>query len=200
VKKLPILISFTGHAAMVAFVTTFHQRHVGVSLPEFYHVTLINVQAAVKEHPIETAPAKNEVVVRQSNKGMTNPEKRSEEISNKDTIPSADGSEPNTDPIKVSVDEFPFTYYLNLIRHRIQERWKPPYQDMDGASMISTAVSFHVNRSGDILDIVLERPSGRFLFDTAAQRAVYDVNPLPALPDAYSGDRLTVHIEFEARH
>jgi TonB family protein len=62
---------------------------------------------------------------------------------------------------------------------------------------MSTVVGFQVLRNGKIVNINIEKSSGRYLFDQAAQRAVYSANPLPPLPDEFGGEHLSVHIEFE---
>lgn len=100
--------------------------------------------------------------------------------------------------VKVDTKDFPFAYYLNLLRYRVQENWNPPYQETGEEKKISSIVGFQVNRDGKITAMEVETPSGKFLFDQAALRAVSAAGPLPPLPDEFSGDKLTVHIEFEA--
>jgi TonB family protein len=100
--------------------------------------------------------------------------------------------------VKVDIQDFPFTYYLNLLRYRVRENWYPPYQESGEASKISVVVGFRVERQGKITQINVETSSGKFLFDQAAVRAVSTAGPLPPLPDEYLNETLTVHIEFEA--
>lgn len=100
--------------------------------------------------------------------------------------------------VKVDIQDFPFTYYLNLLRYRVRENWYPPYQETGEQSSISVVVGFRVERNGSISQINVENSSGKFLFDQAAVRAVSTAGPLPPLPDEYAKEALTVHIEFEA--
>ncbi len=61
---------------------------------------------------------------------------------------------------------------------------------------MTAVVGFRVLRDGNVTGITLEAPSNRFLFDQAAQRAIYAMGKLPPLPQEFSGDFLTVHIEL----
>lgn len=100
--------------------------------------------------------------------------------------------------VKIASENFPFAYYLNLIRYRVQENWEPPYQATARREKISSVVGFRVLRNGKIEAVNVEISSGKFLFDQAGQRAVLTAGPLPPLPQEFREDFLTVHIEFEA--
>lgn len=100
--------------------------------------------------------------------------------------------------VKVDTQDFPFSYYLNLLRYRVRENWYPPYQETGEEGKINAVVGFRVERNGRITQINVETSSGKFLFDQAAVRAVSTAGPLPPLPDEYLKEALTVHIEFEA--
>lgn len=104
------------------------------------------------------------------------------------------GSPAVTD-IRVDNPDFHFIYYLNLIRYRIQENWRPPQSSArpDTKAM----VRFHIARNGAINQIALEHPSGNFLFDQSAQRAVQMIQRFPPLPEEYQAEELVVHLEFE---
>ena len=49
---------------------------------------------------------------------------------------------------------------------------------------------------GAIQAPMVESPSGNFLFDQAALRAVTQANPLPPLPDQFEDEYLGVHFSF----
>ncbi|RQW00344.1 MAG: TonB family protein [Calditrichaeota bacterium] len=100
--------------------------------------------------------------------------------------------------LKVDTRDFPYSYYLNLLRYRVQENWNPPFQETRKNQKISAIVRFKILRNGKITAVEVENSSERFLFDQAALRAVYAAGPLPPLPDEFSGEDLGVHIEFEA--
>ena len=99
--------------------------------------------------------------------------------------------------LKIDAKDFPFAYYLTILQNRVQSNWQPPFQTSTQQEKMSTVIGFQVLRNGKIVNINIEKSSGRYLFDQAAQRAVYSANPLPPLPDEFSGDHLSVHIEFE---
>jgi len=103
-----------------------------------------------------------------------------------------------TNQIKVEIQDFTFTYYLNIIHHRIQKQWNPSYQSQAENTTINTIVEFTVLRDGTIRNIAIEKSSERFLFDQAAQRAIYALGQLPPLPQQFNNDQLFVHIQFEA--
>jgi TonB family protein len=100
--------------------------------------------------------------------------------------------------VKIEGKNFPFAYYLNLIRYRVRENWEPPYQVSLKKEKINTIIGFKVLRDGRIESINIEIPSGKFLFDQAAQRAILSVGQLPPLPQEFKEEFLVVHIEFEA--
>jgi TonB family protein len=109
-------------------------------------------------------------------------------------VATGDSAITGTNRMKIEISNFPFAYYLNILKFRIQENWRPP----PGRSKRETAVvGFTISRQGKISKIVLEKSSGKHHFDQAAQRAVHYADPLPPLPSDFIEDFLSVHIEFE---
>lgn len=106
----------------------------------------------------------------------------------------ADSALTGTNRLKIDTQDFPFAWYLNLMRFRIKDNWKPPPGHQKKQSAI---VSFRVLRNGKISNIKVERSSGHFIFDQAAQRAIHYASPLPPLPPEFYENHLSVHIEFE---
>jgi TonB family protein len=130
-------------------------------------------------------------------KTVKSAKKREERVEQEETKRQA--SRPSGDKeVKVDIQDFPFTYYLNLLRYRVRENWYPPYQESGEENKMSVVVGFRVERQGKITQINVETSSGKFMFDQAAVRAVSTAGPLPPLPDEYLNEMLTVHIEFEA--
>jgi len=105
-----------------------------------------------------------------------------------DTIPA-----PSTGDIKVDADDFPFMYYLTNIKRKIAAYWNVPGTTADAKYCV---VYFRVLRSGAVQSPMVESPSGSFLFDQAALRAVTQASPLPPLPNAFKDDYLGVHFSF----
>lgn len=98
--------------------------------------------------------------------------------------------------LKIDTKDFPFAYYINLIRNRITDNWRPP---LTRKKQPGTLVGFRILRNGKIMDVVVEKSSNNFMFDQAALRAVHFASPLPPLPAEFLEDQLSVHIEFEMK-
>ena len=181
------------------------------SLPRIRNVVevaLVSVPRSVEAVPEEAEPPKPERPREPSPDVVVKPKEESVEktaaVENK-AIPKASESDSLGSTagvaggqVKVETENFPFAYYLALIRYRIQENWRPPVQNTGDRDKMTAIVGFRVLRDGRIQDVNLEMSSGRFLFDQAAQRAIHVMGNLPPLPDDFSGDHLTVHIEFES--
>ncbi len=213
--KKPLILSLILHICMLGTFITWGT----ISYPwprrfEVYPVQLITVptpKPPVKLEKKVTFPPKQEVpkpkpkAVHPSKVDKKVPIKP--EIAKKSQKQPLKQSENNTkdneeylpanNQIKIETQKFPFAYYLNLIRYRVQENWDPPFQANTKKESISAVVGFKVLRDGRIADVVVENPSGIFLFDQAARRAVLTAGPLPPLPDEFTEEYLTVHMEFE---
>ena len=88
--------------------------------------------------------------------------------------------------------DFPYTLYLNQMKRLIGARWIRP-KVAEGPTAI---VYFRIERDGTIRDSKLISSSGSGVFDRAAERAVIEASPLPALPFGYSAPYLGVHLTF----
>jgi len=99
--------------------------------------------------------------------------------------------------IQLDVVEFPFTYYLAIIRSRIQTNWEPPVHPSRRALSKRTVVRFRIQRSGQITDISVAQGSGDYLYDQSCVRAVTLANPLPPLPFDFPRKSLGVGFAFK---
>ncbi|MBI5235148.1 MAG: TonB family protein [Deltaproteobacteria bacterium] len=82
--------------------------------------------------------------------------------------------------------------YYALIRDRVQENWKYPFQD-DKALI---TISMKIGRTGALLDVALEKGSGNALLDSSLINAVKKAAPFPPLPHGFEGDFLETGIRF----
>jgi protein TonB len=82
--------------------------------------------------------------------------------------------------------------YLGVMQQRIQANWNSR-QEVAG----STLVRFRILRDGSIVDMEIERSSGFYALDYAAQRALVATRKLPPLPTAFPNSSLTVHLMFD---
>jgi protein TonB len=93
--------------------------------------------------------------------------------------------------LKVEGRPFPFPGYLERLVQKLYRSFRPTTREQ-----LHALVYFEVERTGKVSGIDLEEPSGNFLFDQSAVRAVSDASPMPPLPDGYTGDYLGVHFDF----
>ena len=171
---------------------------------QVYQVDLVTMQPEVKaaEPDIETvSPESGPDVLSKvriespKEASRTEPAKRPETR----TQPAAREPEAASGPrLQVEGEPFPYNYYLETLRKRIEENWNPPFQDVDQQKKISAVVKFQISRNGSIEHVSLEKRTGRFMFDQAAQRAVFDAGKMPTLPPEFKGRFITVHVEFES--
>jgi TonB family protein len=92
---------------------------------------------------------------------------------------------------------FPFAYYRAILTDRLRSTWSRPLVPGGLSAPIRATVRFEVLRGGAIADVSMVGSSGYSPLDRSAQRAVYDANPLPPLPEEFAGHRLAVHFFFE---
>lgn len=98
----------------------------------------------------------------------------------------------STGHMVLDTEEFPFHYYLTTMKRKIAANWSVP-----GAGQARyCVVHFRVSGNGSIDAPSIETPSGNFLFDQAALRAVVQASPLPPLPPGFPDDYLGVHFSF----
>jgi len=205
--RIPIITSLIIHIMVIGIAAVWSSgfRHWHRKI-DVYQVELVSLPPLPKKITMEETSPKP-VPVEKKIPEMANKEpevktvksakKKDEPVKQEETKKQI--SSPGGDKeVKVDIQDFPFTYYLNLLRYRVRENWYPPYQETGEEGKINVVVGFRVERNGRINQINVETSSGKFLFDQAAVRAVSTAGPLPPLPDEYLKETLTVHIEFEA--
>ena len=90
-----------------------------------------------------------------------------------------------------------FGGYVNLMRDRISQRWNTA--DVRSLPSQKCAVTFTIARNGAVSNVQVSQPSGNYLLDTSAKRAVIDANPLPALPAELQRNEVTVELWFQVQ-
>ena len=93
--------------------------------------------------------------------------------------------------VQLDVGDFCCPEYLEQMMALIQRNWDSNH-NVGG----STTMRFTIIRSGTIERVQVERPSGLFALDNAAQRALL-LTRLPELPLQFPNPSLTVHMRFE---
>ncbi|MCB4756646.1 MAG: cell envelope integrity protein TolA [Elusimicrobia bacterium] len=84
-----------------------------------------------------------------------------------------------------------FRSYLRIIRQRIWSEWTQVY-----GSNQRCIVGMTILKSGDVIDIKLEKSSGDSFYDTVALRAVRNAAPLPPLPAGLTRNEQRFRIQF----
>jgi TonB family protein len=92
--------------------------------------------------------------------------------------------------------DFPYNYYLELVRGKIAEAWKVPSGMVPAGKRIDAQIEFRIMRNGAVVQNRIEIPSGMSAYDQAALRAIVDGRPYPPLPPAFGGEYLVVHFQF----
>jgi TonB family protein len=205
--KNSVLISFSLHVFVIIFLLVWRAEPKRASKAlTIYPVELVSMvqikeNRAPQKEEIKTIPKPEKPPVEEpiniSKKNIKKPTEAKKEApveSVPKPNPPATGA---SGGLKIDTKDFPFAYYLTILQNRVQNNWQPPFQAATQQERIATVVGFQVLRNGKIANVSVEESSGRYLFDQAAQRAVYSANPLPPLPDEFSGEFLSVHIEFE---
>jgi outer membrane biosynthesis protein TonB len=89
------------------------------------------------------------------------------------------------------VKDFCCPEYLIAVTDLIRRNWQQK-QGQDGSSK----VAFTIHRDGTISNVVVEEGANPIL-NVVSQRAIITTQRLTALPAAFTGDHLTVHLIFE---
>ncbi|MAF26457.1 MAG: TonB family protein [Gemmatimonadota bacterium] len=96
----------------------------------------------------------------------------------------------------VEAADFPFAWYLNLLRTKITDSWNPPGRGLFTGGNAPVVVRLELGRDGSVGSVRVETASAVPGLDASARDAVTRASPFPALPDSWEGDRLIVRIRF----
>jgi TonB family protein len=88
-----------------------------------------------------------------------------------------------------------FGAWTTLMRDRIAQHWNR--SNLHSLPSQKCAVSLTIARNGTVSNVHISQPSGDYLLDTSAKRAVLDANPLPSLPPQLPGNDVTVQVWFQ---
>jgi len=96
----------------------------------------------------------------------------------------------------VQAVDFPYAWYLNMLRTRITDAWDPPGESLLTGRSKQVLIAFRVARDGSVNNVAISGASGTPGLDASARRAVERAQPFPPLPDAYDGATLDVAVRF----
>ena len=119
---------------------------------QVYQVDLITMQPEVKaaEPEIETvSPESAPDALSKVHMESPNEEPRTEPVKRTErrAEPEAQKSDAASGPrLQVEGEPFPYNYYLETLRKRIEENWNPPFQEVDQQKKLSALVRFRIRR------------------------------------------------------
>jgi periplasmic protein TonB len=92
-----------------------------------------------------------------------------------------------------------YSWYIEAVKRRIQGNWLQNTIDpgVRAARTAHAVVQFTIERDGSVKDIHITQGSGNYSMDNSGLRAVIASNPMPALPNDYSGSYVTVVFDFD---
>jgi len=96
----------------------------------------------------------------------------------------------------VEAVNFPYEWYLNVLRTKIFAAWDPPGERLLSGHRRDVVVRFRIHRDGSITNVRIDDVSGTPGLDTSAQRAIERGGPYPPLPPAYEEDWLDLGVRF----
>jgi TonB family protein len=114
--------------------------------------------------------------------------------------PETSAAQPATgSTAEVEAVDFPYAWYLNVLRTKITAAWDPPGERMLAGHARQVIVEFRIHRDGRITDVRIGGASGTPGLDASARRAVDAGGPYPPLPPEFEGEWLDVGVRFTVR-
>jgi TonB family protein len=98
---------------------------------------------------------------------------------------------------QIGLSNFPYQYYLQIIRDRISSNWFTALVDPGVEGTLQTAVYFRIFRNGTISNVEVRESSSVRAFDSSAVRAIMNSAPFPPLPADYDEQYLGIILIFE---
>ncbi|HMB68472.1 MAG TPA: TonB family protein [bacterium] len=111
---------------------------------------------------------------------------------------SAASVPPSENTASVEVVNFPYEWYLNVLRTKILAAWDPPGERLLTGHRRDVVVRFRLHRDGSITNVRIDGASGTPGLDASAQRAIDRGGPYPPLPPAYEEQWLDLGVRFMA--
>ncbi|MGB2589821.1 MAG: TonB C-terminal domain-containing protein [Candidatus Acidiferrum sp.] len=92
-----------------------------------------------------------------------------------------------------------YAWYIESVRRRIGQNWLQSTIDpqVRAARRAHCVMTFRIYRDGTIKDMTMFQTSGNLSMDNSAQRALLSSNPMPSLPNDYSGSYVDVTFDFD---
>jgi len=200
--KREFLISFAGHAALLAAISliTAMTKPRDSRRPQVITVQILPAAGTPQPQPASTR------LVEPVPKPEPKPEPRPEPKPAPKPQPRPATSpqrKPGQDVIRrqglgvkvEGAEALGYNYYLAQMLDKIAQNWEDPYAARPTA--FRTTVMFVIERDGTLSEIRVEKGSGDRTYDASCLRAVQVTEKLPPLPPEFTAPRLKIHLEFE---
>ncbi|MEO0085170.1 MAG: TonB family protein [candidate division WOR-3 bacterium] len=196
------LISFAGHAALLAAVSFFTDltKQRDARRPQVITVQLLPAAGTPQPQPasaklIEPAPRPErkpepKPQAKPEPKPQNRPQSRPQTRSGQDVI-RRQGLGAKVE----GAEALGYNYYLAQMLDKIAQNWEDPYSAQ--TATWKATVMFVIERDGTLSEIKVEKSSGDRTYDLACLRAVQVTEKLPPLPPEFTAPRLKIHLEFE---
>ena len=189
--KIPLAFSIAIHSILFIFLSVkmHHANYILIPVELQYFQPLPAPASPATEKSIQPATEtkeKEKVAVSKQNKQ----EEIKPAVESKPSDRSGFSSQLNVDSVK-----FPYAYYTNQIRKKIESNW----QWSNSFGNMRSLVFFRIARDGSIKDASVKESSGDPTFDSQSLRAVGIAGPFAPLPDGYNEDDLKVNFEFVSK-
>jgi protein TonB len=89
-----------------------------------------------------------------------------------------------------------YKWYVDAMTTRISQNWYKQEADPGQSTGHTVTVTYDILRDGTVTGLHVEKPSGVSSLDTSAMRALQRIESFNALPNGYSGNRVSVEFEF----
>jgi protein TonB len=90
-----------------------------------------------------------------------------------------------------------FSWYVDAVRSRVSSNWLQSTIDPSLRFAPRAVATFDILRNGSITNVQILRSSGNASVDASVMRAILGSNPAPALPNEYSGNKVSVEFWFD---
>ncbi|MBI2678839.1 MAG: energy transducer TonB [Candidatus Koribacter versatilis] len=90
-----------------------------------------------------------------------------------------------------------FGWYVDGVRRKVSENWLKYEVDPSISTARRVYITFSITRSGEPENVQVEQSSGIPSLDISAVRAIQRIDTFGPLPDAYSGNRVSVEFWFD---
>ncbi|HET9886688.1 MAG TPA: TonB family protein, partial [bacterium] len=126
-------------------------------------------------------------------------ESAEEEAEESSETPAQTPSAPSsgvTNIATVEATDFPYAWYLNLLRTKISDAWDPPGSRLLAGRPNQVIIKFFLARDGTASELEVDVVSGAPGLESSARRAVQKAQPFPPLPEGYPEDSVVIAVRF----